>query len=266
MTRLHHATRKKIERFGHTIEQNDDFYRAGGFWHHDPKVLAQVIELSHQLSEYNGLLVEQANNPEPRFEVFARTKHNLIRILGPQAEVPDLYDVTEAAKAENIDPDNTARAWSPSDDADDDQGQDDEDEDQDGDQDQDNSREIVGAQYRERYRKHGGTCGDWLAKWLSSEFTVVRDGRHIFDHRAFRDLLERNGIDVTAKWAQEPDPMTNSWKGRFRMTGRQKLEKIAAEQGHIDTENGPIEVPEEELEYLYRRHPKAAKKAVESQE
>lgn len=90
---------------------------------------------------------------------------------------------------------------------------------------------IVGEKYRQLYREvstTGQSNGDWLAERLTAD-TTNADGKMNLD-----DLLaifERNGVDLSAKWALARFTQSPGWRGRFRMSGRNVLEKIVARDG-----------------------------------
>lgn len=119
------------------------------------------------------------------------------------------------------------------------------------------SGSVVGENYRLRYAEvssNGQTCGDWLAETLVSWTHSVADG---FDVDAFRALIGHNGVDQTAKWAKLPESGQKGWIGRYRMNGRQALEKIVALNGVIYDPNGhKHEVPADELAALRSKHAK----------
>ena len=88
---------------------------------------------------------------------------------------------------------------------------------------------IVDPKYKERYAALGDpdNCGDWLALFLKEQFQLKADtvgGRPVFDHDGFVALLAENGVPMeNAKWANSKQ--VKGWQGRFRMNGRQALEK-----------------------------------------
>lgn len=85
--------------------------------------------------------------------------------------------------------------------------------------------------YRAIYREvssTGQSNGDWLAERLTAD-TTDADGKMNLD-----DLLaifEANGVDLNAKWALARFTQSPGWRGRFRMSGRNVLEKIVARDG-----------------------------------
>lgn len=119
------------------------------------------------------------------------------------------------------------------------------------------SASIVPEQYRARYREVSSTqrsCGDWLAEWLATE-TLNADLD--FDAAAFHAILVSNGVDLTTPWARLYESGQRGWRGRFRMNGRQALEKAIAFNGAVRNWGGAVvEIPAAELEALQSRHAK----------
>ena len=124
------------------------------------------------------------------------------------AKVPDLADVLDACEDAEIDPETEVE---------------DEEEEK-------SSGSVVPETYRARYREVSSnkqTCGDWLAERLVSDTHGI-DGFNVDD---FTAILSANGVDMTAKWAQLPYSGQKGWIGRYRMNGRQVLEKTVALTG-----------------------------------
>lgn len=115
-----------------------------------------------------------------------------------------------------------------------------------GDEDEDDARpsgSVVPESYRTAYRTAsttGRSNGDWLAERLAAD-TLNADGVLIIDD--FVAILSANGVDMTGKWAQMRFTQSRGWQGRFRMNGRQVLEKMVAKAGvyidHTGTEITP---------------------------
>lgn len=96
------------------------------------------------------------------------------------------------------------------------------DEDDEGEQ---GSKSVVQEQYREEYRlvsTNKQTNGDWLAETLTSLFWDAKTG---FSVGGFEACCDQNGVDMSAPWAQVAQSGRNGWQGRFRMNGRQAMEK-----------------------------------------
>lgn len=114
---------------------------------------------------------------------------------------------------------------------------------------------VVPEKYRTAYilaSSNGQTCGDWLAETL----TALTHGAKGFVVAEFAAILDANAVDQTKKWASLPTSGQAGWVGRWRMNGRQALEKVVALTGVLHTQNGPIQAPEEALEVLRAKHAK----------
>lgn len=101
---------------------------------------------------------------------------------------------------------------------------------------------VVAEHYRQQYREISSnkqTCGDWLAERLVAD-THGPEGFMVDD---FTAILSANGLDMSAKWAQLPFSGQKGWIGRYRMNGRQVLEKHIALTGiyidHLGTKVTP---------------------------
>ncbi len=118
------------------------------------------------------------------------------------------------------------------------------------------SGSVVPEHYRAQYREmssNGQTCGDWLAEWLVNE-THTLDG---FNVEEFTAILSANEVDMTMPWAKLPESGQKGWVGRYRMNGRQTLEKIVALLGVVkDARGGTHEVPAADLAKLRTKHEK----------
>lgn len=116
------------------------------------------------------------------------------------------------------------------------------------------SGSVVPEEYRTLYKevsKNGQTCGDWLAEFLTDACTTASG----FNVEDFTHLLSNNGVDLTAKWANVA--RNPGWSGRFRMNGRQVLERIVAQKGFvIGYEGTSYTVPEVDLAILRQKHAK----------
>lgn len=119
-------------------------------------------------------------------------------------------------------------------------------------------RIIVAARYKAEYAARGNPnhCGDWLAGFMDGMFTKgMIDGKPLFDHDGFAAFLVRNGVELTGKWAALPVSGQKGWQGRYRMNGRQKLEKVIVERGSVIHPDGTeIKVPADFLGTLAKRH------------
>lgn len=126
------------------------------------------------------------------------------------------------------------------------------------DEEQEASGSIVKEVYRKAYREsssNGQTCGDWLAEWLTTETYSHSEGKaNIEDLTA---IFHNNGLDMTRPWARLPESEQPGWRGRYRMNGRQALEKAVALAGTVTNATGyTIDVPEADLAKLQAKHAK----------
>lgn len=97
------------------------------------------------------------------------------------------------------------------------------------------SGSIVDASYRKHYREVSSTgrCnGDWLAEELA-RLTILADGKT--DMVNLEQIFIKNGLDLSAKWA---NARGNGWQGRYRMNGRQVLEKAVVKAGGLYDAHG----------------------------
>jgi hypothetical protein len=119
------------------------------------------------------------------------------------------------------------------------------------------SHVVVSPYYKQKYAENGHPdhCGDWLAKRLEGEFEVVVDSRIVFDHDEFARMMVENGIDLSGKWANLPASGKRGWQGRYRMNGRQKLEKVLARTGELKLKGTTVKLPRSYLSELRARHP-----------
>lgn len=115
---------------------------------------------------------------------------------------------------------------------------------------------VVPDEYRARYKEassNGQTCGDWLAEFLVGQTHGI-DGFRVTD---FQDIIDQNGVDQTKAWAKLPESGQKGWIGRWRMNGRQALEKLVAERGWVKGVAGEqYDVPADDLVVLRNKHAK----------
>lgn len=117
------------------------------------------------------------------------------------------------------------------------------------------SGSVVPEEYRIQYKEkssNGQTCGDWLAEFLVGQ-THNAQGFNVED---FTAILNANGVDMTAKWAKLPESGQPGWTGRYRMNGRQVLERLVAERGWINGMVDRFVVPEPDMAILRAKHAK----------
>jgi hypothetical protein len=149
-------------------------------------------------------------------------------------KVPDLADVLDACDDAGIDPETEI----------------------DGEEEPKASGSVVPETYRAQYRaasSNGQTCGDWLAERLVADTHSI-DG---FNVDEFTAILSANGVDMTTKWAQLPMSGQKGWIGRYRMNGRQVMEKIIALRGtYIDAMGNTITPHADWLETMRGKHAK----------
>ncbi len=116
---------------------------------------------------------------------------------------------------------------------------------------------VVPAVYRALYRSVSSTgrCnGDWLAERLAAD-TLDSNGKLLMDD--FIAILTNNGVDLSAKWASMRFSQTGGWQGRFRMNGRQVLEKLVVLKGHyVDHTSSKVTPHAEWLELMETKHGK----------
>lgn len=125
---------------------------------------------------------------------------------------------------------------------------------------------VVHARYRAAYAERGNPdhCGDWLADWLEGRFeteVMVGDNHPAdmivrFDHHAFEAFLSENGVPLDGKWAALPTSGQRGWQGRYRMNGRQTLEKYVALNGGLQYRGEAVKVPADFVEALQAQHVK----------
>lgn len=102
---------------------------------------------------------------------------------------------------------------------------------------------IVPENYRLAYREQSSTgrCnGDWLAEQLAMD-CLNAEGKLVVED--FTAILEKNGVDMSGKWAQARFNLAGGGAGRYRMNGRQVLEKTLAKAGVYIDHNGTEHTP-----------------------
>jgi len=109
------------------------------------------------------------------------------------------------------------------------------------------SSSIVPETYRKQYKQNsttGRSNGDWLAERLATD---ALDANGKLSIEAFTSILEANGVDLTGKWAQARFQTHNGAPGRYRMNGRQVMEKTVAKTGQYFGPNGEEHTPDPEF-------------------
>ncbi len=119
------------------------------------------------------------------------------------------------------------------------------------------SGSVVPTKYRDEYRTAsttGRSNGDWLAEQLANDTLNAEGKLNLYD---FIAVLERNGVALNGKWARLPETGVCGWQGRFRMNGRQVLEKQVVKAGvYIDATGGALKPSEEWLADMGAKHAK----------
>jgi hypothetical protein len=256
---IHHATLKKADKLGIKLTEVETtqgtFAQAGDFLHPKAKTALAAAEVQRQLaSEYPALRLRQVDDEDYRFRVTFTDDAGEHEIVAAQDDVPSLADVLDATTAQGFDPEA---------------------QDADDAEEEKESGTVVNPRYRALYKERGNPnhCGDWLAQQLDGRFQraveVVkpqRDGSEEveteirFDPESFIEFLRENEVDLTGRWAELPNVGTPGWQGRFRMNGRQRLEKIVAHRGNLVLDGKVIDLPQEELDRLRAKHPEPKKR------
>lgn len=114
--------------------------------------------------------------------------------------------------------------------------------------------DVVPAHYKKMYAERGNRdhCGDWLAKFLEGKF---RDTDGKFDPESYETFLADNGVDLDGKWVGLKTSDTRGSIGRYRMNGRQRLEKVISVTETLKYHGEPVEIPADALAYIKAKHP-----------
>jgi hypothetical protein len=235
---IHHATLKRAAKLDISLVETDVDGFAGaratwtkyGFVHKDPKTALAAAALQKMLrSEYPALSLSQDGDD------FVVTANDEDQEVYRGDSVPELADVLEAAEAMDINPET---------------GESEEEEHDLG--------SVVALTYKKKYREagHPDNCGDWLAETLDGVFL---NGEGVFDDEAFTQFLKDNGVVFEGKWASLPTSGQKGWKGRYRMNGRQRLERRLAVAGALVLGGKKIKLPDGFAKYLAKKYPEAVK-------
>lgn len=254
MTRIHHATARKATEQGvelTLVEQDGAPVGVQGtkgkstVFHTDARhaldwaVLAETLRL-----EYPALQVISGDHSELP-TIFYSPESEMLPFHGPEA--PSLAQVQAACEELGFDPEADVE--------------------QDEEEEAPRGGGVVHVRYRAAYAERGNPdhCGDWLADWLEGQFETqklrwvesqqVPDGA-LFDHHAFAAFLSENGVPLDGKWAALPDSGQRGWQGRYRMNGRQILEKYVALNGELRARGKAVKVPADFLAALEVKHAK----------
>ncbi len=119
------------------------------------------------------------------------------------------------------------------------------------------SGSVVPEAYRSLYRlasTTGRSNGDWLAEQLAID-TLDANGNLNLDD--FVAVLERNAVPLTGKWAALRFGGGRGWQGRFRMNGRQVLEKMVVKtRAYVDSTGSTLRPSDEWLADMTAKHGK----------
>ena len=219
-----------------TTEQTTTDFAPGVTMHHATRAKAQ--KLADMLAaEYPRLVLTataDANDTAMGFVVtFAPdTEEEAEVYAGPK--VPSLALVLDACAEEDLDPSAPEEEEEPQ-----------------------VSGSVVPEKYRADYRLNSttGRCnGDWLAEQLAND-TLDAKGNLVMDD--FVAVLERNAVPLTGKWAALRFGGGRGWQGRFRMNGRQVLEKLVCKAGvYVDATGQQLTPSDEWLADMAVKHAK----------
>lgn len=230
--KLHHATAKRAEENGVTMEYSDDSWvatKGDVHWtHEDPKVaLAATIFDALIRAEYPALTLIEADG----FQVTANTEDGEAVRLFHDANPPkptDLADILDAADEYGID---ASEGY-----------------------DEDGEREggsVVAPHYKRQYAEdgHPNNNGDWLNGIFAELKLVVVEGKKTrTDVQGLNTLFAENGIiSEDHKFGgafHGTAPRTNGWQGLFRMSGGNMLRRKISDAGVLIAFGERIEVPE----------------------
>lgn len=221
--------------------------------HHATRAKAEKL-VQMLAAEYPALVLEAVADDAEKLASWVVTLKGDDEILATEdKQVPELVDILDACADLGIDPDDFA----PTEDEEDRP-----------------SGSVVRETYRAKYREvstTGQSCGDWLAEILTNLTTTATAGR-----KGFTVILEKldavfqnNGMDLTEKWATN---RSNGWVGRYRMNGRQRLERIVLRNKGLygaDVVDGSVEffkAPDDFLADMAARHEKAIAKEARAEE
>ena len=119
------------------------------------------------------------------------------------------------------------------------------------------SGSVVPEAYRSLYRlasTTGRSNGDWLAEQLATDTLDAKGNLNMDD---FVAVLERNAVPLTGKWAALRFGGGRGWQGRFRMNGRQVLEKMVVKtRAYVDSTGSTLRPSDEWLADMESKHAK----------
>lgn len=233
---IHHATIAKAAKFGIILKEvdTDQGLRSQAHWAEgnarytdtDPKrALAAAMTQKVFKAEYPALSIDQdGHGYEVSITDAEGTPHNLF----DGEEVPELADVLAMADELGFDPELGFE--------------------------EERSGVVVPEAYKAAYAERGNRnhCGDWLAQQLEGKF---ENSEGKFDEPSFTACMAANGVEMTGKWTQLPESGQRGWAGRYRMNGRQKLQKVLARTGKLEINGVNVKIPQEVLEFFLDKHP-----------
>ena len=246
MAAIHHATAKRALEAGVmlTEERNGDAHVIRAFWPERnytiegavaKNVLDDMIAYRTIALEWPGLGARQEDG-----EWIVTVADDEGSEFGAERLAQALQDALDHCTDMEFDPSLPPEGTDPEDDSEEEEGK---------------AGNVVPATYRARYREagHPDHCGDWLATLLDGAF-VDADG--VFSVGAFEAFLQENAVPMDGKWADLPHSGQPGWKGRYRMNGRQVLEKWIALRGVLTLGGAPQAIPEAFLAGLREKHAK----------
>jgi len=208
--------------------------------HHATRAKAERLATMLE-AEYPRLSIAPAHNEDGSQVMAWIAMHDESTQMATYPKVPELADLLDAAEQLGLEVEA------------------DEDEKKDG-------GSVVPSHYRAQYREastNGQTCGDWLAEWLVAETHGI-DG---FNVEEFTAIANANRLDMSAKWAKLPESGQKGWIGRYRMNGRQALEKEVSLTGFVTDARGTDHaIPADALDALRGKHAKWIAKETKRRE
>lgn len=235
---IHHATRAKAEKLGIILTEIDGTVEA--LWpslnrrisNPDPKVAVRLGELLIRFGhEYPGVHVELMEGSTDTYSIICNGE--TVHEFGSNFDVDEIFAET-LELIEDLGVMDIAEGASYV------------------------GYAVVPARYKAEYAARGNRdhCGDWLAKFMDGKFQKVVDGEFRFDPDAFEAFLRENDVSLSGKWAALRYSEARGSIGRWRMNGRQKLEKEIAISGLLVYKGEKVEIPAEALEEIRAKHPK----------
>jgi len=201
--------------------------------HHKTREKAEKLQ-SMLAAEYAAMtLVAEAMEGDIKVRGWTIAHEDGVNVIECADEIPSIAEILDACADMELNPETEAEEEAPK-----------------------ASGSVVPETYRALYREkssNGQTCGDWLAETLV-HLTHGTEGFHVDD---FTAILETNNVDMTSAWAKLPFSGQKGWIGRYRMNGRQVLEKLVALTGTLKTpHHGDQTPPEDFLTSLRAKHEK----------